>query len=423
MKTKQLHFPIFYKGCVFTMICLLSISSIAAPPDFDFRNPTLISGTNLQLNARYRFANVKTGVDAVVTIMAFSGGVTLNQMDGPTGYVEAFQPVIFAPANSNGYVEFRIQFVTSGTLAGLSMPNISSTSLDIDGTLSGTGNLFEYDMVALNAATSVYNFDMGTTELSMSSSGGWVTGRNVTGNNYNGVDTSAKNVMFTVTNYNASSIRVRVGTDNRSTAGTARNKSIYFANFTYSSGLLSKNPLTYFNGTYTKSKVLLEWQLEKSAETAKILVERSSTGDDYLSIQQYNVSETSNKTNFQFPDYRVFYDKVYYRLKVIHIDGSVHYSKVITIHPPANAAFAVHVYGEGFAGRPSVIVNSPHPTPASLTIVDMAGNVKFRTNMNLLEGKNNLRLENTGLLKHGYHVVILQVGSRLYTNKFLATAL
>jgi hypothetical protein len=423
MKTKELNSPIFYKGYMLIMTCMLSISSIAAPPDFDFRNPTLISGTNLQVNARYRFANVITGVDAVVTIVAFSGGVTLNQMDGPTGYVEAFQPVIFAPANSNGYVDFRIQFVTAGTLAGLVMPRVSSTSLDIDGTLSGTGNLFEYDMVALNSATSVYSFDMGTTELAMSSSAGWVTGRNVTGNNYNGVDTSAKNVMFTVTNYNASSIRVRVGTDNRSTAGTTRNKSVYFANFIYSGGLLSKGPVKYFTGTYVKSKVLLEWQLEKSAQIEKIFVERSATGDEFLLIQNYNVSEASGKTDFELPDYRVFYNKVYYRLKIVHIDGSVRYSKIITVHSQASAAFMVNVYFEAFTSIPAVIIHSPQQTQASLTIVDMAGNVRSRTNINLLAGKNNFRLQNSSLLKPGSHVAILRVGNAIYTNKFLAIAL
>jgi hypothetical protein len=417
MKTKQLNFSIFYQGYIFLIACILTLPSLAAPPDYDFRNPTLLSGTNLQVNARYRFSNVKSGVDAIVTIMAFSGGVTLNQMDGPTGYAEALQPVIFAPANSNGYVEFRIQFVTAGTLAGVAMPQVSSTSLDIDGTLSGTGNLFEYDMVSLNSATSVYNYDMSTTELTMSSSGGWVTGRNVTGTNYSGVDTSAKNVMFTVTNYNASSFRVRMGTQNGSTSGTTRNKSVYFANFEYNNGLLAKNPLVDFAGNNDNARVWLQWQTEKSAEIGNISVEKCIPGGQFSSIARYTNLEIADKNSFQLSDWLTC-DKAHYRLKVDYLNGSVSYSKVLTFYSAANAAITMSIYLETRSSVPCLIVSSMKETPAKLLLVDLAGNIKYVKNIYLQKGKNNFRLDSRGLLIQGYHAAIIEVDKTIYSKKF-----
>ena len=420
MKTNLFHATIFNKSYLLLVPCLLSLSSIAAPPDFDFRNPTLLSGTNLQVNARYRFQNVKTGVDAIVTIMAFSGGITLNQIDGPTGYVEAFQPVIFAPANSNGYVEFRIQFVTTGTLTGLPMPEVSSTSLDIDGTLSPSGNLFEYDMVSLNSATSVYNYDMGTTELTMNSSGGWVTGRNVTGANYSGVDTAARNVMFTVTNYNASSFRVRMGTDNRNTSGTTRNKSVYFANFSYSNGLLAKSPLVRFAGSYNNTKVSLEWQTERSSEIDNIIVEKCTTNQEFNPIATFRRWEIRNRTNFEFSDYRLVYEKAQYRLKIGYMDGSVSYSKLLTFYTAANAPIAINVYSEASGSTPILMANSAQETHGKLMLVDLAGNIKYVRNVHLQKGRNNFDLDNSKLLKQGYHVAIIQVDKTVYSTKFLA---
>src|SRR4051812_37190125 len=96
--TPRSHVARLIMSLLFSMITLFTF----AQPDYDFRNPVLLSGTNLAVNARYRFSNVAAGTDAIVKIVAFSGGASLNQIDGPTGYVEAFQPVINIAAKSNG---------------------------------------------------------------------------------------------------------------------------------------------------------------------------------------------------------------------------------------------------------------------------------------------------------------------------------
>ena len=77
------------------LICSIGAS---AQPDYNFSNSSLISGTDKQVNARYRFTNVKPGIDAIVTITGITGGLTINQIDGNSGFREAFQPVIDLPA-------------------------------------------------------------------------------------------------------------------------------------------------------------------------------------------------------------------------------------------------------------------------------------------------------------------------------------
>ena len=56
--------------------------SLNAQPKYDFRNASKISGTDRQVGAVYRFPNVRSGIDALVSITAITGGLTINTLDG-----------------------------------------------------------------------------------------------------------------------------------------------------------------------------------------------------------------------------------------------------------------------------------------------------------------------------------------------------
>ena len=67
---------------------MFSFSSFAQP-DYDFSSGSLISGTDRQIGAQYRYTNVKPGVDAIVTITNISAGVKVSAIDAGSGYNEA----------------------------------------------------------------------------------------------------------------------------------------------------------------------------------------------------------------------------------------------------------------------------------------------------------------------------------------------
>ena len=57
----------------------------------------MIAGTNLQIGASYRFLDVTTNVDAIVTIDSLVNGAKVNKIDdngNGVGYTAAFQPAI-----------------------------------------------------------------------------------------------------------------------------------------------------------------------------------------------------------------------------------------------------------------------------------------------------------------------------------------
>ena len=125
----------------------------------------MISGTDRQVDAVYRFPNVCTGTDALVTITAITGGLILDDLDGTSsGFAEAFQPVITTPANSKGYVEFSIVFVTAGTSIPVVQMEVPITPIDVDGQ---TNSIYEFDNI-YRYASSYVDYSMLGGELQVS---------------------------------------------------------------------------------------------------------------------------------------------------------------------------------------------------------------------------------------------------------------
>ena len=124
----------------FLIFVSLNIYSQQAPI---FTTPTLISGVDKQVGARYRYSNVTTvngtSVDAILTIFAINSA-TVVDVDNPFngGLINRFQPVINS-LSAGGNVEFEFSFYVAGTYntstpLQIALEQLTIEALDIDGT-------------------------------------------------------------------------------------------------------------------------------------------------------------------------------------------------------------------------------------------------------------------------------------------------
>src|SRR5882724_1896588 len=107
-----------------------------------FKNPVLLSGTDGQDGAVYRFPNVTSNVDALLKINGrSSSSVKLISIDLTSdGWDKAFQPQVTCSDNNttpagiyDWWMEFQISFVKSNTTTAVSVSDFAVTALDIDG--------------------------------------------------------------------------------------------------------------------------------------------------------------------------------------------------------------------------------------------------------------------------------------------------
>ena len=140
----------------------------------DFSNPTLISGTDLQVGARYRFSDIvgDGSTDGIIEVIGFANGATLDAIDTNAINPANFQPELVAAVNVDSGVDFRIEFVTTGTTTPVFL-DVAINSVDVDGNGNpagggAVGNLREYIEYETTLNTFVLN---DPTELDVNASG------------------------------------------------------------------------------------------------------------------------------------------------------------------------------------------------------------------------------------------------------------
>ena len=303
-----------------------------------FKNPALESGTAGSDGAIYRFPGVTSNVDALVTINGRSSNlVTLDTIDvTSTGFDKAFQPVVTYNKGSikgpaNWWMEFVVTFVQSGSSTPIIQDTMNATAIDVD----GDGSVLQEQFSAFGTAT--YTLNTPTSLVVGSIAGGSIFTGPIT--NAPGIDTTATKVMVTLNYSKVSSIKFRYGgqvTGTGSTTAGNRYNSIWFKTFRYTAAKVNTLPVMFASFTAqlnnSNNKVLLNWATNSELKASHFVIQRSIDGNDYddmaivfaqegssISLRQYNYSDNISMVNSSL---------VYYRLKVVDIDGNFQYTAI-----------------------------------------------------------------------------------------------
>jgi len=336
------------KASLLFLINLLSY--FAFSQTYTFHDPVLDSGTLGADGAIYRFSNVSAGTDALIRINKRSSSlVTLDDVDmTSTGNWSAFQPMVtYNGGNVNGpiswWMEFNIRFVQAGTSISIYQDSVYATAVDVD----GDGATLQEQFTDLSSGTYTHN---APTSLTMSSvtdtvgpagtSGTITNGTMFTGPvaNAPGIDTSNKYVMVTVKYTNVSSITIRYGgqiAGSSSTSAGTRMNSFLFQPFNYDGivGILPVTIKSFSARSGANNKVLLNWEASAETNTSHYEIERSANGQDFDEAGIVMPGSNSIDQSYEFADDISSMPKglVYYRLKMVDMNGTYTYSDVAVI--------------------------------------------------------------------------------------------
>lgn len=325
---------------LFLLSFLFAATVATAQSELVFQNSTLQSGTAGANNAVYKFSSVNDTTDALVKIVGRSSNlVSLVKIDlSNEGFNKAFQPqVSYNNGSTNNaaewWMEFEINFVNHTTALPSNISKIYATGLDIDG---NNTTLREFNtFYGVNS----YTLENGS-GLSVSNVTGSLLNLSLTGKKFNGVlaeypgiDTTKTNVMVTSVYENVSTITLRVGGSTTGSANDTRRKSsIWFKAFPYVNPINTLPvSLVTFIANLNNKKVDLKWTTASEINVSHFIIERSFDGDNFqqagLVFSNGGVDVT---TNYMFPDdiSSMNADIIYYRLKMVDLDGKTQLSNV-----------------------------------------------------------------------------------------------
>ncbi len=407
---KTIFTPIVLLCTLFSLISKNSQSQ-SAPSVFQYNfsgTPILLSGADKQVNAKYRFSSVSSGVDAIVTIVSATGGATLSLLDdNAISKPEGFSPQVQVPSGTTGLIEFNIKFVIAGTETIKVQDSLYATAIDID----GNANLKEIDVIDMGGGSVSYL--SGTLEIQVTQSGTAFTGKNIGGNEYTSIDTAAKQVMFTVKKNNVGQFTYKCGAQNNGSS-VARQKSIYFKNFTYAAG--GPLPVKYssFDATVEDKAVSLKWVTEQELNHDRFEVQRSFDANNFKTIGLVLDAEISNGASktYRFKDNSVELQGraiVYYRLKQIDISGGVSYSVILAVKLQAKAGVNLQVAPNPFVEKLYVRFTSNENGNAQIRIINISGQPVLTKQSGISKGYNTLQVDGLSQLPTGVYVAEVAV--------------
>lgn len=381
--------------------------------------PILVSGSGYSVGSKYLFLDVAKNTNALVTILSATGGATVAILDDNTlTKPEAFSPAITVPANRNGLVEFKIEYVKANGNPKI-LDSLSVTAMDID----GSGSLHEVDVLDLGVG-GIVSYVSNALQISVVQSGSQFTATNIGGIEYPGVDTSAKQVMFTVSNSLVKSFIYKAGANNGYGYAVTRQKGIYFKGFNYA--VASPLPVKYlsFTGNAVNKAVVLNWVTAQETNNNYFEIERSFTGKDFASIGlALDGFENGTKKEYSFKDKASLLenkDVIYYRLKQFDNDGKFSYSSILVVRLKSINNIDIQVSPNPFTERLTVRFTATENTIADIRIVNISGESIINKKSNISKGFNNLQIEGLSNLPGGtYFANILVKGQIIGSQKIV----
>jgi trimeric autotransporter adhesin len=170
-----------------------------------------------------------------------------------------------------------------------------------------------------------------------------------------------------------------------------------FSTFFFSSATLITLPvnLVSFDGELQGESTLLDWQTSSEQQVSHFVIERSLNGTTFEDIG--TVAATGNSStaiDYSYTDFQAGKQPavvIYYRLRIVDIDGNIKYSDIINVSL-ASIAGKVVVTPNPTGRVAKVILTAANAGLAKWSIADNAGRVVLQGNGQVQEGNNTINI-------------------------------
>jgi len=89
--------------------------------------------------------------------------------------------------------------------------------------------------------------------------------------------------------------------------------------------------LVSFSAKKNSKSIDLSWATEDESNLSHYELQRSSNGRNFSSLQSIQSRNSLSKTDYSYNDSKPLNSIAYYRLKIVEVDGSASYSKIVTV--------------------------------------------------------------------------------------------
>jgi trimeric autotransporter adhesin len=171
--------------------------------------------------------------------------------------------------------------------------------------------------------------------------------------------------------------------------------------------------LIYFTGILKNNATRLNWETENEKDVSSFIVERGIDGHNFSGIGTVAaIGNTTNKSQYAYIDYDVTKQSspvVYYRLRMVDIDGGFTYSQVVAISL-AEITGRVSIFPNPASQKVTVSINTPVSGKVNWKLTDNTGRIVLQNTYLLRQGNNNLQIDISRLSGGVYYLTVSGAG-------------
>ena len=421
-----------YISVFITLTLFLNFSSKgqALSPKLRFVQPKLVSGTNGQKDATYKFSNIVEGVDAFVKITDLQNGAKLVNIDDSTlGYYDAWQPTVGGPSTfGTSYIKWEITFKTS-LGDDYTFPLMDLSAIDIDG-----DNVRVREFINIEKMP---GYDVPSLVPSLLSFSNINTNEDDNGNNVGGlalhvlgpvlnrtgIDTVSLDVRVNIHFANISKINLSIGSqiDDNGTSGgiaTDRYSSLYFKSISNIIQTLGVKYRSFDAYLINNTSINLSWTTNNETNNDHFEIERSFDQKDFNTVAlifapEENISGPNKYSFNDHPKDLSSHKVVYYRLKQIDIDGKFTYSVVKMVRLSETSNAFVHVYPNPYIENLNLNFMSNKSGKADVRMINTKGQLIVNRQAEISNGYNNIQLSDLSSQVPGLYIIDVIVNGKV----------
>ena len=163
----------------------------------------------------------------------------------------------------------------------------------------------------------------------------------------------------------------------------------------------------------------LAWQTAEEQNSHYIEVQRSGNGKDFAAIGQVPAAGNSKLVkDYSFTDQYPLTGSAFYRLRLVDLDASFKYSKVVEVRSSVPGK-TLEVFNNPFYDQIGVKINTGASDQLTLTLMDMTGRVYLRQAYRAQAGNNFINMYPSAGIAKGVYLLHVKGGATNQTIKLL----
>lgn len=165
-----------------------------------------------------------------------------------------------------------------------------------------------------------------------------------------------------------------------------------------------------FQVLYQSGISKLKWATTAEQNLSRFEIERSIDNARFTSIGQVAATGVNgNDQHYSFEDRNPEGKTIYYRLRMIDLDGKEKYSNVVVVRLPKNVG--ISIWPNPFSSSVTVNINSNQTSEAELRITDITGRTVIVQRNQVVRGNNQLNIEKLQKIPAGTYLLEINIQS------------